>query len=43
MEAVSEVFGIFPMILGSLYVTAGAMIIGIPIGVFNCYIYVTIL
>ena len=26
-------FGIFPMILGSLYVTAGAIIIGVPIGV----------
>ncbi len=29
----SNTFGIFPMILGSIYVTAGAMIIGIPIGV----------
>jgi len=26
-------FGIFPMILGSLYVTAGAIIIGVPAGV----------
>jgi len=26
-------FGIFPMILGSLYVTAGAVLIGVPIGV----------
>lgn len=26
-------FGILPMILGSLYVTAGAMLIGVPIGV----------
>ena len=26
-------FGIFPMILGSIYVTAGAIIIGVPIGV----------
>lgn len=26
-------FGIFPMILGSLYVTAGAIIIGVPIGI----------
>ncbi len=26
-------FGIFPMILGSLYVTAGAIIVGVPIGV----------
>lgn len=28
-------FGILPMILGSLYVTAGAIIIGVPIGVFT--------
>lgn len=27
------IYGIFPMILGSLYVTAGAIIIGVPIGV----------
>ncbi|MDR3149925.1 MAG: phosphate ABC transporter permease subunit PstC [Oscillospiraceae bacterium] len=26
-------FGIFPMIVGSLYVTAGAVIIGVPVGV----------
>lgn len=25
-------FGIFPMIIGSIYVTAGAIIIGVPIG-----------
>ena len=30
-----EIFGIFPMILGSIYVTAGAIIIGVPIGVFT--------
>lgn len=28
-----EVFGIFSMIAGSLYVTAGAIIIGVPIGI----------
>lgn len=28
-------FGIFPMIIGSLYVTAGAIIFGVPIGVFS--------
>ncbi len=28
-----ELFGIFPMILGSIYVTAGAIIIGVPLGV----------
>jgi len=27
-------FGILPMILGSLYVTAGAVLIGVPIGIF---------
>ena len=30
---IPPLFGIFPMILGSLYVTAGAVIIGVPIGV----------
>ena len=30
---IPPVFGILPMIVGSLYVTAGAMIIGVPIGV----------
>jgi len=29
----SELYGIAPMILGSLYVTAGAILIGVPIGV----------
>lgn len=29
----NHVFGIFPMILGSLYVTGGALIIGVPIGI----------
>ncbi len=27
-------FGIFPMIVGSIYVTAGAIIIGVPVGIF---------
>ena len=31
----NQIFGIFPMILGSLYVTAGAIVIGVPIGVFT--------
>lgn len=30
----NHLFGIFPMILGSIYVTAGAIIIGVPIGLF---------
>lgn len=29
----SDVYGILPMILGSIYVTAGALIIGVPIGI----------
>ena len=29
----NEVFGIFPMIIGSVYITAGAIIIGVPIGI----------
>lgn len=31
----NEIFGIFPMIVGSLYVTAGALIIGVPVGIFT--------
>jgi len=29
----NNIFGILPMILGSIYVTAGAIIIGVPIGI----------
>lgn len=29
----NNIFGIFPMIVGSLYVTAGALVIGVPIGI----------
>ena len=29
----NDIFGIFPMILGSLYVTGGALVIGVPIGI----------
>ena len=29
----NDIYGIFPMIVGSLYVTAGAVIIGVPIGI----------
>ena len=28
-----ELFGIFPMIIGSIYVTAGAIIFGVPVGI----------
>ena len=30
-------YGILPMILGSIYVTAGAIVIGVPIGVFMAF------
>ena len=29
----NDIYGIFPMILGSIYVTAGAILIGVPIGI----------
>jgi len=29
----NNIFGILPMILGSMYVTAGALVIGVPIGI----------
>ncbi|MDD6617890.1 MAG: phosphate ABC transporter permease subunit PstC [Lachnospiraceae bacterium] len=29
----NEIFGIFPMIMGSIYVTAGAILIGVPIAI----------
>lgn len=31
----NEIFGIFPMIVGSIYVTLGALLVGVPIGVFT--------
>lgn len=31
----NDIYGIFPMILGSIYVTAGAIIVGVPIGIFT--------
>ncbi len=30
----SQLYGIFPMIVGSIYVTLGALLIGVPVGVF---------
>ena len=29
----NDIYGIFPMILGSLYVTAGSIVIGVPVGI----------
>ncbi len=34
----NDIYGIFPMILASIYVTAGALVIGVPIGVL-CALY----
>src|SRR5699024_10558441 len=31
----SGLYGIWPMIVGSLYVTAGALIVGVPAGIFT--------
>ena len=36
----SDVYGIFPMIISSIYVTAGAIIIGVPIGLL-CAVFMT--
>lgn len=36
----NDIYGIFPMIMGSIYVTAGAIVIGVPIGIFTA-IYLT--
>ena len=35
-QAGNGLFGIFPMIIGSIYVTAGAIIVGVPIGIQTC-------
>lgn len=32
-KPMNNIYGIFPMILGSIYVTAGAIIVGVPIGI----------
>lgn len=29
----NQLYGIFPMVIGSIYVTAGALVIGVPIGI----------
>ena len=31
-KPLNDIYGIFPMIVGSIYVTAGAIIVGVPIG-----------
>lgn len=37
-KPLNDIFGIFPMIVGSLYVTAGSILVGVPIGIL-CAIY----
>jgi phosphate transport system permease protein len=32
-KPLNDLYGIFPMIVGSIYVTAGALVIGVPIGI----------
>lgn len=36
----NDVYGIFPMIVGSIYVTAGAMLVGVPAG-FLCAVFLS--
>ncbi len=31
----NDIYGILPMIMGSIYVTAGAIVIGVPVGIFT--------
>ena len=37
-KPLNDLYGILPMIVGSLYVTAGAILIGVPIGIL-CAVY----
>jgi len=34
-EDIPSSFGIFPMIVSSLYITAGAIVVGVPVGIFT--------
>lgn len=34
-QPANQLYGIFPMIIGSIYVTAGALILGVPIGILS--------
>ena len=31
----NDIYGIFPMILGSIYITAGAIVLGVPVGILS--------
>ena len=37
----NDLYGIFPMIAGSLYVTAGAILVGLPIGLMIAVFYLS--
>ena len=39
----NNIYGVFPMIIGSIYVTVGAIIIGVPIGILTSVFYGKIL
>ena len=39
----NDIYGILPMILGSIYVTAGAIVIGVPIGILTAVFYGAVL
>ena len=39
-KPLNDIFGIFPMIIGSIYVTLGALIIGVPLGIMTA-IYIS--
>ncbi len=36
----NDLYGIFPMIVGSIYITAGAIVLGVPVGVLTA-VYIT--
>ena len=39
-KPLNDIYGIFPMIVGSIYVTAGAIIVGVPIGLLLSLIHI---
>ncbi len=34
-KPLQDIYGILPMIVGSIYVTAGSIILGVPVGLFS--------
>ena len=35
----NDLYGIFPMIIGSLYITGGAILLGVPVGFLRLYFW----